>query len=329
MEKSAFLKRESEKVGREQGRVIGRYEGTEPGPLFVCLGAMHGNEPAGVAAIELVIKMLEVEPIRTPGFIFRGRLLGLVGNLAAYRQKLRYIHKDLNRSFEPQYLMTIKKKQASERTSEENEFLELDTLIRSEIARYGAQKVILLDLHTTSSHGGIFTICRDRSDDLKIAAALHAPIVLGMLAGLKGTTLHYFTTENMGVECIPITFESGQHQEGMAVNRAVAGIICCLQAIGAVDPDVVENHHEQILISYAAALPRVTELIDRHGIEPSDVFRMNPGYDNFQAVAAGEAVADSSSGPVIIPEDSRILMPLYQEQGEDGFFLVKEIQRAL
>ena len=32
-------------------RIIGRYEGNEPGPLFLCIGAMHGNEPAGVQAI--------------------------------------------------------------------------------------------------------------------------------------------------------------------------------------------------------------------------------------------------------------------------------------
>jgi len=43
-------------------RIIGRYDGSEKGPMLVCIGAMHGNEPAGVRAIELVLKMLDVEP---------------------------------------------------------------------------------------------------------------------------------------------------------------------------------------------------------------------------------------------------------------------------
>jgi len=328
MEKSTFLSSEA-KPDLKQGRVIGRYEGTENGPLFICLGAMHGNEPAGVRAIDLVIKMLEVEPIRTPGFVFRGRLLGLIGNLTAYRQQQRYLDKDLNRSFDVEHLAVIKKQDPKELSSECLEFLALDELIRNEIKSYGPDKIVLLDLHTTSSHGGIFTICRDRKEDLHIAAALHAPIVLGMLEGLKGTTLHYFTTENLGVKSIPITFESGQHEEGMAVNRAVAGIINCLQVIGAVDTNVVENHHEQILLDYSKQLPKVTELITRHPITPEDDFKMKEGYQNFQKVAAGEVVAHDKSGPLTIEEDSRILMPLYQDQGEDGYFLVKQIQRAL
>lgn len=304
-------------------RLIGAYKGTENGPLFICLGAMHGNEPAGVKAIAAVIKMLEVEPIRNPDFVFNGVFVGLIGNRTAYEKGKRFIDKDLNRNFNAEQLNHLKIN--SHLDSEDKEFLELDHTIRKLIEKYEPEKVIVLDLHTTSSHGGIFTICRDNKEDIEIASSLHAPIVLGMLSGLKGTTLHYFTTENMGTKTIPITFESGQHVEGMSVNRAVAAIINCMKAIGSVAADVVENHHEKILIQYSQDLPKVTQLVTRHAITDGDAFTMNPGYKNFQAVTEGEIIAKDKYGPITIPQDGRILMPLYQQQGEDGYFLVKEV----
>ncbi len=39
-------------------------------------------------------------------------------------------------------------------------------------------------------------------------------------------------------------------------------------------------------------------------------------------------VADDSSGPVRVPESGLLLMPLYQEQGEDGFFIARPVHRA-
>lgn len=313
------------KIPEEHNRIIGRYEGEGQGPLFICLGAMHGNEPAGVKAIELVLKMLEVEPIRHPQFRYRGNFVGLVGNLKAYQEGKRFIDKDLNRSFNAEKLDMLKQKNAEDLKQEDKEFLGLDKTVRKLIDKYDPSEVILLDLHTTSSHGGIFTICRDIDHDIELGKAMHAPIVLGMLEGLQGTTLHYFVTEHLGVKTTPITFESGQHVEGLSVTRAVAGIINCMKAIGSIAADVVENHHEDILIKYSESLPKVTRLFARHAIVDNDGFTMNPGYLNFQKVFQGEIVGENKNGPVTIETDGRILMPLYQKQGEDGFFLVKEV----
>jgi len=308
-------------------RLLGRYDGTEKGPLFICFGAMHGNEPAGVKAIDLVFKMLEVEPIRNPGFIFKGRMIGMIGNRRAFESGVRFHDRDLNRSFEANNLEQIRLSPEDNLQSEDLELLELTDLINQEIKDYQPEKIVVLDLHTTSSHGGIFTICRNLDRDIKISTAMHAPIVLGIIEGLEGTTLHYFTTENLGIDTIPITFESGQHQEGMAVNRAVAGIINCMKEIGCVKPEDVENHHEKILIDYSKTLPQVTTLVRHHSISEGDKFEMGLGYSNFQAIESGEVVAKDKAGPIIVTEEgTRILMPLYQKQGDDGFFLVKEIK---
>jgi len=68
------------RVGEIQSRVIGIYEGKRKGPLFICVGGMHGNEPAGVLAIREVLKMLEVEPLGNPTFRYAGQFVGLIGN---------------------------------------------------------------------------------------------------------------------------------------------------------------------------------------------------------------------------------------------------------
>ena len=53
---------------------------------------------------------------------------------------------------------------------------------------------------------------------------------------------------------------------------------------------------------------------------------MRDGYQNFQPIQSGEEIADDRRGPVRVGEDARLLMPLYQAQGSDGFFVVREFR---
>lgn len=76
-----------------------------------------------------------------------------------------------------------------------------------------------------------------------------------------------------------------------------------------------------------AELPRVTRLVHVHHIRPGDKFKMRPGYVNFQRVEKDEHLADDIRGEVLAPFSSLILMPLYQPQGSDGFFLIKEEEK--
>ena len=62
----------------------------------------------------------------------------------------------------------------------------------------------------------------------------------------------------------------------------------------------------------------------KRDVEPGDGFAMYPGYRNFQVVREGDVVARDVTGEIVLRESGRMLMPLYQEQGEDGFFLVRE-----
>lgn len=306
-------------------RIIGSYEGVERGPLFICIGAMHGNEPAGIRALELLFKMLEVEPITNPDFSYKGKFVGLVGNLQACETKQRFLKHDMNRQFKPEIIERLKQEDPSTLIAEDKELYELIKTIEDLIAAYQPTKLYLLDLHTTSSSGGIFTITTDDPESIEIATHLHAPVVKGFLQGIQGTTLHYFNTENMGIPTVALTFESGQHEEDLAVNRAIAVMTNFMRIIGSVEEEDVAHQHNEILIEYSRDLPKVSQLIHRHGIEPSDQFKMQPNFENFQSVQHGQIIAHDKSGPIIVQEDCMILMPLYQNQGEEGFFLVKDI----
>jgi len=164
-----------------------------------------------------------------------------------------------------------------------------------------------------------------KKQSLDIASNLHAPVVKGMLKGITGTTLHYFHTANMPIETVTITFESGQHEEHKSINRAIAAIVNLMRTVKMVLPNDVENIHDQILKEYSQNLPKITELVMRHAVNESDEFEMKPGYTSFQEVKKGEVLATDKNGDVLSPENGRLLMPLYQKKGDDGFFLIKDV----
>ncbi len=308
-------------------RVIGRYEGTDAGPLMIVFGAMHGNEPAGVKALEMVFKMLEVEPITNPGFKFIGKIVGLVGNIKAYQQGKRFLLKDLNRQFTAANVAKVKASLPSELDPEELELKELIAQVDFEIEAYPqATRLVFLDLHTTTAFGGIFTIPAQDSESERIGIALHAPVVKGLLKGIRGTTLHYFTSDNFNQKISAVTFESGQHNEQLSINRAIAAIINCMRTIDCVDADDVENQHDNLLIEFSKSLPKVAELLYVHPIDEGDDFEMMPGYKNFISIEKGDLLAKDKHGEIRAKNSGLILMPLYQKQGEDGFFLIKMLE---
>jgi len=307
-------------------RIIGSYTGPERGPLLCCIGGMHGNELAGVRALEIVFKMLELEPMVNHEFSYKGKLIGLRGNLRALERGVRFIKRDLNRMWTEELVQYVRHSPTTLLQAEERELKELLELLEREVNAYQPDKIILLDIHTTTAHGGIFSIATDDPESIRIATNLHAPVITGMLRGLSGTTLHWFVPEHFGgTPTTGVAFEAGQHQDPLSVNRSISAIINCMRSIGAVKPEDVENRHDKLLITYAKGLPKIAELRYVYHIREGEHFHMIPGFKNFQPVRKGQALAYNESGLIAAPIDGRILMPLYQSKGEDGFFIVEEV----
>lgn len=306
-------------------RIIGSYTGPEKGPLLIVFGGMHGNEPAGIQALELMFKMLEVEPITNPNFNYKGKLVGIRGNLRALYAEQRFIVKDLNRQFTPENITRIQNSPYQALDSEDKEVKELLETVEKEINNYPTNKIVFLDIHTTTAYGGIFAISTDDPESLQIAVELHAPVITGMLNGIRGTSLHHFCKENYGDHTVAVVFEAGQHNEPLSINRSIAAITNCMRTIGSVRMEDVENRHDELLIEYSKNLPKVARLLRVHQIKTGDNFEMIPNYKNFQPVRKGDVLASDKNGLIKADEDCMVVMPLYQKQGEDGFFLVKEI----
>ena len=74
-------------------RILCRMTSDKPGPTVVFFGGIHGNEPAGVAALTEVTKTLKCEGAA----LDKGSLIGIRGNLPALLQKERFLDHDLNR----------------------------------------------------------------------------------------------------------------------------------------------------------------------------------------------------------------------------------------
>lgn len=303
-------------------RIIGRYDGSKIGPLLICIGGMHGNEPAGIESIQEALRLLKVEPELNNDFQYSGTFIGIRGNLSAIAEKRRFIGRDLNRMLTSYETDRIRNTPFHLRTIEDTESFELVETIEEEIRIHDPSLTLILDLHSTTADGGIFTIAADDSKSKELATGLHAPVILGISEGLIGTTIEYFNRPSSN--CFCIVFEAGQHDDPECVHRSVAAIINCMRSIGSVKHQDVDHRHDGILISMSEGLPKISRLIYHYKLQPNESFIMKAGYKNFDPVSKGEMIASNQSGPIYAVEDGLILMPKYQSQGEDGFFIVKE-----
>ena len=300
--------------GLEAGEVAW-IAGPTDGPLLLCVGGLHGNEPAGVRALEEVVLGVEARRDR-----LAGDFVAVAGNLKALAARRRFVAYDLNRAWTAARLTEL----ASSNGTEPDEDREAQRLLAvlAEVAERRRGPVYVLDLHTTSGGGGAFTTTSDYLDNRRFAMEIPAPLVLGLDEAIEGTLIGYL--DDFGYTTA--VFECGQHNEEEAIKRAVWAVWLAVRAAGLLaDADVPEARRGwKALRNAYRRLPRVLEVKYRHPADDEEGYMSRPGFLNFQPVRAGEVLGDDRRGRVTAPETGRILMPLYQEQGEDGFFVVRE-----
>ena len=306
-------------------RKIGEKDYGMGGPLLIVTSQLHGNEPAGTIAVERLLQMLDAEWEKNPNFSFSGKLVGLRGNLAAIEQGLRFMEQDLNRMWKQEKMDLLLSKDLSELSGEELECVLLHAHIQHEIDVYQPEFVFVLDLHTTTASGGIFTIPSEHPKAHAIAKSLHAPVVHGLIDSLEGTLAEYVLSHPWGVPSYSLVFEAGQHHAPHSVRNATSALVHTLQALEMVKASDVEHFHKQRLQYHSTGLPLETQLLYRHKVQESDHFHMLPGFFNFMPIFKGQALARDKAGIIASPYEGYILMPLYQRQGEDGFFLLGEV----
>lgn len=296
-------------------RVMGRF-GPRGGPTLVVVSGLHGNEPAGVRASQRIRDALT--RAATP---LQGQLILVLGNVTAFLEGQRFVERDLNRAWTAQQIRSLQEDGGiGVEDREQRDLLETLEAILAE----AEGDVFLLDLHTTSAPGSAFSAVADVLRNRELALALPVPLVLGLEELVEGT-LHDYMGER-GV--VTVAFEAGQHEEPRAVDRAEAAVWITMASTGVARPDDLPHYRPAVesLRRDSLHMPRAVEMRYRQHVKSEDGFVMRPGYRNFQRVAKGEVVASDQRGPIRTREAGRILMPLYQAKGNDGFFLVREFR---
>jgi succinylglutamate desuccinylase len=298
-------------------RIIGECVGKEKGPLIILIGGMHGNELAGIKAIKHIFAKIYEEHIE-----IKGRIIGIRGNTAAIRYKKRFIDYDLNRCWKDEHLQHLSDKDTRLIFSEDQEVLELRDLFDG-LSGYESTYKVCVDLHTTSSDNGNFIVVPEHCSDHPIIKALKLPLILDLEKHIRGTLLKYLTRKGY----LSFAFEGGLIGSEVAVKLHIAGIWEILLTSGAISQKNVNGMIQigTFLQTFASELPHKLRVRHHYWITEGDDFRMKPGFLNFQRVKAGEIIAIDRNGPVQTPIEGLIFMPLYQRSGNDGFFIVEEL----
>lgn len=302
-----------------KSRIIGRYGGESEGPTVICIGSLHGNEPAGIAALKRVFdRLTKLSPT------FRGQLIGVSGNLKALDKGIRYIEEDLNRIWKPHIIdgLLVSGKHMQARSAEEAERSELIEIF-AQICQKKNSAVYFLDLHTTSAQGSPFITIADTLRNRAFTEKFPVPRILGIEEQLDSTLLNYINEWGF----IAVGFEAGQHDEESSVENSIAALWMMLVGAGCIDPEEIPDYQSSYSELKKASMNNagIYEVCYRHDIENDAGFSMKPGYLNFQDIRKGEVLAKNYDDEVISPENGKIFMPLYQKQGNDGFFVIKRI----
>jgi succinylglutamate desuccinylase len=298
-------------------RQIGVKDDGRPGPLVIITAGLHGNEPAGIRAIREILSALKDTPTG-------GRIVALAGNLSAIQKGVRHQGQDLNRLWTAEHLQPLGGRSPQDDTPDECELRALHSSIEAErdAARAKAQRVVLIDLHSTSADGGAFSVVPDSIPSRRLARDIGLPVILGLEERIAGPLLTWLVSQGDTATVI----EGGQHDLPMTQDVLRDGLWVALHHVG-----VLPEHDERVararVLMRAACddVPGVLDLVYAHAIDADSRFVMDPGWTNFMPVKLSERLALEGETEVPAPIAGYMLMPLYQGLGTEGFFLCRQV----
>ncbi|MDC6367116.1 MULTISPECIES: succinylglutamate desuccinylase/aspartoacylase family protein [Flavobacteriaceae] len=302
----------------EVERIIDYLKGNDNGPTVVFFAGIHGNEPAGIFALKHVLQELKIKETSIQGEIF-----AIAGNLKALERGVRFQKEDLNRIWFPERIKKIQEK--TNCSIEEKELLDLHGVL-SDIVKNGRPPFYFMDLHTTSSDTSPFIVLNDSLLNRKYASNYPLPTILGIEEYLEGALLSYIN--ELGY--VSLGYESGRHDDIKAIKNCMDFIRYSLVLTGAIPSTKYERDlfRNEVLRSSSVS-QRFYEIYFQFEITSRRDFKMLPGFVNFQEIQKGVEIA-LSNGEILTARGKRqIFMPLYQDQGNEGFYFIRPIPNFL
>ena len=291
-------------------RIIGEYESGKNGPLLFITGGVHGNEPSGIVAVERVFEILKKEKPE-----INGKALGVSGNRKALMNGVRYIDEDLNRTWTKENIASGKKD-----SHEKKEMFDIIDVLEK-FPEKDFNKRYFLDCHTTSAASKPYISVQEVHDNDAWAHKFPTYIIRGFSDIVLGCIDHY--ESRIGIT--GFVFEGGQHDSKISEKNHEGMIWLALQNACGLDLNSLNEYPEAAKMLEDKRKHRKTfEIKYRHGLKDGDDFKMEPGYGNFQKIKKGELLAHQNGKEIRSEWDAYIFMPLYQSQGNDGFFVVEE-----
>lgn len=301
-----------------KSRIITEITGKNTGPAIAFCAGLHGNEPSGVLALRNVFDKIESEQIPV-----NGKLLAFIGNRNALHKKTRYTEKDLNRMWTRDNIQKLHNSGFDDRelNPEAVEMIEIDHLLQGFLQGLNGEERFFVDLHTTSSPSIPFAAIDTQPQSYKFALQLPIPFVSNLDEFLKGTLMHYL--DHMKFKAI--VFEAGMHDDPASIQKHEAMLWLVLGLSGAVSKENIPNYEGcfTLLQGLSEHPHKVFKILYRHQVDNNENFEMVPGFINFQPIEKGMLLAFENGNPVTAQYSGNIFMPLYQNQGADGYFIIE------
>jgi predicted deacylase len=270
------------------------FKGTEKGPCFLVLGAVHGNEKCGTEAIRRVIGEIEAGKIK----ILKGQVTFVpICNPLAYERDVRFIDRNLNR-----FLVPVE----NPKNNEEK--------IGNELCPILASCDVLLDIHSYKAGGPIFTFvgsatpeAREFAANLgdvtfvtgwKEAFAAAGKIGSGDQQNESADTCQYARKHGATAA---VTLECGQHKDPEAPEVAYQAIRNAFRYLSMTGEPPLQKRSAS-----DCHLITMTRIYDR----PNPEGRLAKEWKHLDAVKKGEPIgylADNT--PVPAPEDGFLILP--------------------
>lgn len=293
--------------------------GNEEGPVLILFVGIHGNEPAGIHAVDQIAEIL------TDSDEIKGSIYAITGNIEAVKLGVRFLDTDLNRLWERFDTNKDFSIQRSEnRPAEYLESLEIKQTIDQIIKKHSdtASEFVFIDLHTTSSQSSAFILLNDTLHNRELARNFPVPQILGIEENIQGTLLSYIN--NLGYKAIG--FEAGAHQAEVSVIRTQAFLWLVLNRLGIYELSDEQIHRNEKLLQTENGVPDTYyEIIHHKFVNDPLKFEMIEGFQNFDKIEKDAPLAYEYRELIKAPKSGRIFMPLYQNEGDDGFLIIRQV----